>query len=442
MEPTELDIRKYARLILRKKRLYFAVAASIMTVFVMAGYLLPKIYEAKCTVLMVNSVYDDYVKGVAMTPSEYESLGGFSIALTSKSLILKVIRELGLVNDNMSPEEKESVAGSFQAKTDITIKTNRTNPKMTSLFVVSYRDNNPELARDYVNTLVRRYIQEDLSGKKEDTSEAKQLLSEQVNLFKNKINAIEAEIMSFNTGNNVYKVADEDKINEKLIPLQNRLGELSVKYTDDYPEVIAAKSEIILLQNQLNYLKTRRVVNKNESTAQKGPGKTAEDASRKLQDLERERDTYKKIYEELIVRLSKSEVAHQTGSLARAEMFNISEPAVLPTKPASPDRVKVILMGIFAGLAGGIGIIVLLDAMDHSVKSSKAIRGLGLPVLAIIPKIQSDKQVRQEKIQDNILYCVAGLYMLGVLALVAVEAMGLPYADIFAHQRSGLSRQR
>jgi LPS O-antigen subunit length determinant protein (WzzB/FepE family) len=254
-----------------------------------------------------------------------------------------------------------------------------------------------------------------------------------VNLFKNKINAIEAEIMNFNTGNNVYKVADEDKINEKLIPLQNLLGELSVKYTDDYPEVRAAKSEIRLLQNQLNYLKTRRVVNKNQSAAQKGPGKTAEEASRKLQDLERERDTYKKIYEELIVRLSKSEVAQQTGSLDRAEMFNISEPAVLPIKPASPDRVMVILMGIFAGLAGGLGIIVLLDAMDHSVKSSKAIKGLGLPVLAIIPKIQSDKQVRQEKIQDNIIYCVAGLYMLGVLALVAMEAMGLPYADIFTY---------
>ncbi len=152
---------------------------------------------------------------------------------------------------------------------------------MTDLFVVSYRDTNPELARDYVNALVRRYIEEDLSGKKEDTSEARQLLSGQVELFKNKIDAIEAEIAGFNTGNNVYVVADEAKINEKLIPLQNRLGELSVKYTDDYPEVIAVKTEIRHLQNQLNYLRTR-VVHKNRSTAQKGSGKTVGDASKKL----------------------------------------------------------------------------------------------------------------------------------------------------------------
>lgn len=437
MESTEQDIRKYARLILKKKRLYFAVAASIIAAFVIAGYLWPKTYEGKCTVLIVKSVYDEYVKGIAITPSGNDSLGSFSFALTSKSLILKVLSDLGLVMDNMSPDEEEGVVRSFQANTAITTKSNKANPRMTELFEVSFRNSNAELARDYVNALVRRYIGEDLSEKKEDTSEARQLLTGQVNLFKHKIDAIEADIFSLKAGNNVYVVSDETKINEKLVPLQNRLGELSVKYTDDYPEVIAAKTEIRHLQDQLNYLRARVVVDKNRSAAQKESGKTVEETSKKLADLERERDTYKKIYEELILRLSKSEVSQQIGNVDKAEMFNISEPAVLPTKPVSPDRVKVILMGIFAGLAGGIGIIVLLDAMDHSVKSSKAIRALGLPVLAIIPKIQTDKQVQREKLEDGIFYCLAGVYMLGVLAIVAIEAMGLPYADTFVHQSLG-----
>jgi polysaccharide biosynthesis transport protein len=434
MESTEQDLMKYARLILKNKRLYFAVAASIMAAFVIAGYLLPKTYEAKCTVLIVKSVYDDYVKGIAIAPSGEQNLGGLSSALTGKSLILKVIRELGLVMDTMSPEEEEEAVGMFRSRTTMKIPSSKANPKMINQFVVSYRDTNPEFARDYVNTLVRRFIEEDLTGKDEDTSEARLLLSGQVGLFKNKIDAIEAEIVRFKMGENAYVVSDEAKINEKLIALQNRLGELSVKYTDDYPEVIAARTEIKHLQDQLTYLRTRSVVDKNRSTAQGGSGRTVEDTNRKLADLERERDTYKKIYEELIIRLSKSEVSQQIGSLDRSELFNLSEPAVLPTKPVSPDRVKVILMGIFAGLAGGIGIIVLLDAMDHSVKSSKTIRALGLPILAIIPKIQSDRQLQRERTQNGIFYCLAGLYMLGVLAIVAIEAMGLPYADTFAQQ--------
>jgi len=437
MESTEQDVKKYARLILRKKRLFFMVAASIMAVFIMAGYILPKTYEAKCTVLIVKSVYEDYVKGIAITPSGEESLGSLSFAMKSNSLVLRVIRDLGLVTDGMSTDKVEDLVRTFQAGTTITIQPNRANPRMTDLFVVSYRDTRPELARDYVNTLVRRYVEEDLSVKKEDTSEAKQLLSGQVKLFKSKIDAIEAEIAGFNTGDNVYVIADEAKINEKLIPLQNKLGELTVKYTDTYPEVIATKTEIKHLQDQLKYLRTRGAVNKNRSATQEEPGTTDEDASKKRLELERERDTYKKIYEELVVRISKSEVSQQMGSLNRAEMFNISEPAVLPIKPVSPDRVKVILMGIFAGLAGGVGIIVFLDAMDHSVKSSAEIRALGLPLLAIIPKIQSSKQVLQEKIQDGMFYCIAGLYMLCILALVAIEAMGLPYADTFAHHSLG-----
>ena len=434
MGSTDQDMRKYVRLMVRRKGLLFAVAASIITLFIIVGYLMPKKYEAKCTVLIVKSVYDEYVKGIAITPTGDESFGSLSFALKSRYLVQKTIQDLGLTPDAMAADEAEDVLRKFQEGTVVTVQQNRNNPRMIDFFVVSFRDRNPERARDYVNTLVRRYIQEDLTGKKEDTSEAKRLLSEQVKLFKNKIDAIEAEIAGFNTGENVYVVADEVKINEKLIPLQNRLGELTVTYTDDYPEVIAIRTEIKHLQDQLKYLRTRGAVGENRSGAQHGSGKIVEDTSKKRLELERERDTYKKIYEELVVRLSKSEVSQQTGPLDRAELFNISEPAILPTKPVSPDRVKVILLGVLAGLAAGAGIVVLLDAMDHSVKTSQAIRALGLPVLAIIPKIQSDRQVLQEKILDGLVYAMAGLYMLCVLVIIVIEALGLPYGDAFAHQ--------
>jgi hypothetical protein len=78
--------------------------------------------------------------------------------------------------------------------------------------------------------------------------------------------------------------------------------------------------------------------------------------------------------------------------------------------------------------------------MDHSVKSSKAIRTLGLPVLAIIPKIQSDQELQREKMRDGILYGIAVLYMLCVLAIAAVEAMGLTYAETGAHQPAGAGK--
>jgi hypothetical protein len=123
-------------------------------------------------------------------------------------------------------------------------------------------------------------------------------------------------------------------------------------------------------------------------------------------------------------------------------MFKIAEPAILPAKPVSPDRVKVILMGILAGLAGGIGIIVLLDAMDHSVKSSKAIRDLGLPVLAIIPKIQSDKQLQREKIQDGIFYCIAGCICCVSWRSLPLRQWACPMRIPLRISRSGLSRQR
>ena len=48
----------------------------------------------------------------------------------------------------------------FQEKTDIKLKDKE------GMFIISFYDKNPRLARDYVNTLVRRYVEENISTKR------------------------------------------------------------------------------------------------------------------------------------------------------------------------------------------------------------------------------------------------------------------------------------
>ena len=91
MEMPQQDLRKYVRLVLRKKGVFFAVAALIMAIFIIAGYLLPKTYEATCTVLMEKSVYDEYVKGIAITPSGEQSLRRFSERLIVQGGVLVLL---------------------------------------------------------------------------------------------------------------------------------------------------------------------------------------------------------------------------------------------------------------------------------------------------------------------------------------------------------------
>ncbi|HDK17506.1 MAG TPA: hypothetical protein ENG75_06155, partial [Nitrospirae bacterium] len=244
----------------------------------------------------------------------------------------------------------------------------------------------------------------------------------------------------------------------RIIMLQNRLNELLLNYTENYPEVVRLRAEIKLLNERLksgstdNYsegtgsgmstlnpvyqelkaemsrikleiagIKVREKQLKKLVESKKGYLREIPAEKKKLADLEREKGTNKRIYEELILRLGQSEVSKQMEIQDKGATFRIVDPAILSTRPVSPNRVKIILLGILAGFAGAFGLVLLLDSMDKSVKSVDVLKTLGLPLLAIIPRIHTEDDLKNQKKKDVGLYAFAGLFMLCVLGIFVFE---------------------
>ena len=113
-----------------------------------------------------------------------------------------------------------------------------------------------------------------------------------------------------------------------------------------------------------------------------------------LVSLMRDYETLKTIYTGL---LTKNEAAKVAANLERqqiGEQFKILDGARLPEKPVSPDRLRMNLMGAAAGLGLGLAIAFLLEWRDTSLKSeADVITALALPVLAIVPAIETKKEV-------------------------------------------------
>jgi hypothetical protein len=126
----------------------------------------------------------------------------------------------------------------------------------------------------------------------------------------------------------------------------------------------------------------------------------------------------------MLATLGRSEVSSHIDMKDQGATFNVLEPALLPLKPIGPDRIKIILLGIFAGIGAGIGFIILLDSLDKSVKNVDALSVFGLPVLAVIPHIQVPAEIKKKKIKDLLLYTFTGLYYGGVGAVLVIEAFG------------------
>jgi hypothetical protein len=100
------------------------------------------------------------------------------------------------------------------------------------------------------------------------------------------------------------------------------------------------------------------------------------------------------------------------------EQFRILEAAFPAPSPTSPNRVLIIMMGLIAGLAFGVGAAVGVEATDTSFRVVRDVQmALELPVLAAIPDIvlESDRVAQRRKMIRNVaaasvvvVFCLAG----------------------------------
>lgn len=73
--------------------------------------------------------------------------------------------------------------------------------------------------------------------------------------------------------------------------------------------------------------------------------------------------------------------------IKKVDSVSIVDKAVIPEKPISPRKVINVLIALVVGLMTSIGLGLLLESMDNTVKSSEDVEKLlGIPVLGSIPQ--------------------------------------------------------
>jgi polysaccharide chain length determinant protein (PEP-CTERM system associated) len=112
-------------------------------------------------------------------------------------------------------------------------------------------------------------------------------------------------------------------------------------------------------------------------------------------ELTRDYETVQELYRTLLAKHEESKIAEAMEKGRVGEQFRVLDPALVPDRPFSPDRVKLTGLGIALGLLIGLGIVAALEFMDGTLKSEDDIRTvLALPVIATIP-IFSPKRRRR-----------------------------------------------
>jgi len=417
-QPQEMDVRRYLQIIHAKRYLFVLVTAGIISLITAASYVVPRSYEASATVSIEKNYLNVLMQDIAVTPSIEERGHALSVVMMSRGMLLRVLSDLKVEVGSKSEAEIEKIIKRFQTKTQIKIDINRSSRKDMELFTVSYRDNEPQFARDYVNMLINRYIVDSLSSKRQEAIGANRFVFSQMDLYKDKIDRTEEELARRRREQGV-------QLATQLPLLQKKYEELLVQYTEQHPEVVRVRSEIEAAREQMQ-MQARQDQRPTgaEKMREKQPKARATAESRKsTADLERDREAYKKIYESLVASIGRAEMSSKVETQANSDTFRILDPAVLPIEPVGAPRWKIILLGILAGIAGGAGIVIVTNMMDRSIKDLETLKGFGLPVIGVIPRIQSVKAILSSRRKDRLLYGAAGMYLAGIAALAVVELL-------------------
>jgi succinoglycan biosynthesis transport protein ExoP len=319
-----------------------------------------------------------------------------------------------------------------------------------------FKEKNPNLVPQSETTLLTR-LESQQSAKIETDIRLKELLRKKDNLQKQL--AGEKELT-------VAFVTREGSPQARLSYLNNQLMLLSAKYTENYPEVIKIKSEIEELKKQITQAKNSHVEGSGSETSAMNPiyqqlredlAKTdaeieslkarATELSRQQQDIQRifgrmpreqeewtkiqrDRNAYQQVYDELLQKLQNAKVSKELEFSDKGERFSIVDAATIPLYPVKPNRINMILFGIFFGMASGIGAVFGLEHFDRSFKDEDSIEAtLKVPVLGAIPQIVTEDDKLSEKRLDIRIYIASGAYLF-VIGLVLIEELIWRYMGI------------
>lgn len=142
-----------------------------------------------------------------------------------------------------------------------------------------------------------------------------------------------------------------------------------------------------------------------------------------LAELMRDYSTFQQTYSSLLAKQQDSQIAANLERRQIGEQFRVLDPARLPEKPASPNRPRLYLIGLFAAIAVGLAFAAGAEYLDRGLRSEEDVRlALALPVLVSIPLMADAGSPRRRRVL--VASVGAALIVLASAAAVAWRLLG------------------
>ena len=188
-------------------------------------------------------------------------------------------------------------------------------------------------------------------------------------------------------------------LKSELARAETRFAEVSERYGVNHPQYIATSAEVAALKSKLNVEigVTRGSLRQSAETARRQVGavqKALEEQKDRIIALKRQQDELVVLTRDIESARTAYDAAlaqaNKTKLESRVDRTNVAvlNPATPPLLPASPRIMLNLVVGLFAGIALAIGLILTLEVCNRRLRSAEDLADFtDLPVLAELPAL-------------------------------------------------------
>jgi polysaccharide chain length determinant protein (PEP-CTERM system associated) len=504
----------------RHKWLGVATAWLVCTVGWIGVALIPTKYESSARVyLNADPLLTPLLKGLAADTDPSRQLDFMQRTLLSRPNLEQLVRLTDLDIGVTNPEDKEALFKRLAA--DISVA-----PVTLNLLTLSYRDRDPVVAKNVVQSLLTIFAEKAAGSSRADMDSAQRFLDSEIASYRDQLRAAEKrraelaqqypDIVS-NRPPDASAQGDESlsrldqargtvarlkleladattrrdalqkelalvppmlsidrapqvivnsgrlaPLDERLQEAQRNLDNLSLRYTENHPDVKAARQSIAQLQAE--GAKSSAAAGKFGSAATKGEitnpvyeqvkirvvdaeaavaavqrrleeaksdqeriekvAKSAPGVLVQAQDLDRDYSVVKKNYQELVSRREATQIANAADTKTEKIQFRIVDPPQVPVLPVAPNRAMFVSVVLLFGVGGGLAVPLALTQIDRSFATIGQLRNLGLPIVGSVSRLPLGTARRHSMVQLAGV-CASALLLIAVYGALIALSIGL-----------------
>lgn len=484
-------------------------------------FLIPNKYEATAQVFVdTGTTLSRATEGISLSDNVNQQLQRVSAMLLGTPQLRKVANETNLMAGAVTGQQQQAVVDKLAENIKLIPYVDPKTPNATpTIFTITYEDTNRARSIDVVSRLLNDFVEGSLADKSRGSQQAEQFLTQQIADYGRRLSATEQQLAAFKRrhiglvpgehGNDAFAqlqadntelrqlqgnlyVAERERdalaqemrtgqqfttsgapaassapvggaaldTEQQIAVDQQKLDQMLLQYTDQYPDVIALKQTIQELKARQK--SQMAAAQKGDVGAASALGLAANPVFQKLEErydaqqvrvasiqqqianlqrqitnvrakigeapqvqaeyaqLTRNYEVTKKQYDALLARLDSTRLGQQAASTGLVDFQVINPPSAKYT-PVSPKRRLLIVGMFFFAIGAGVGVAFLLHLLRPVFVSARQLGEVtGLPVLGAVSLAWADKH-RIENRRGRVRYAfwAAGLLIvaMGVLLL-------------------------